>query len=69
MVPDPFTDEIALLLETDSPFLSPVKDKPNMPWNIIQSAEKIATLRHVDSAEVLNAARENAISVFGLRLE
>ena len=57
-----------LLLETDAPFLSPVKDKPNVPWNIIISAEKIAKLRHVDSAEVLNAARENAIQALGLNL-
>jgi TatD DNase family protein len=65
-----------MLLETDSPFLSPAKmrkeeveDKRNFPWNIILSGEKIAKLRHLDSAEVLNAARENAIQVFGLVLD
>ena len=71
-----------MLLETDSPFLSPEKmkkdrrenkpiskDTRNFPWNIILSADKIAQLRHVDSAEILNASRENAIQVFGLRLE
>lgn len=72
-----------LLLETDAPFLSPEKmkkpkggtkngvskDDRNFPWNIILSAEKIAQLRHIDSAEVLNAARENAIQAFGLELE
>lgn len=58
-----------LLLETDAPFLSPVKGERNFPWNIIQSAEKIADLRGMDSAEILNAARENAVRVFGLRLE
>ncbi len=58
-----------LLLETDSPFLSPVKGERNFPWNIIRSADKIADLRGLDSAEILNAARENAVRVFGLRLE
>lgn len=57
-----------ILLETDSPFLSPVKDKRNVPWNIIQSAEKIAQLRHMDEAEALNAARENAVRAFRLDL-
>jgi TatD DNase family protein len=57
-----------LLLETDAPFLSPVKGERNFPWNIIRSAEKIADLRGMDSAEILNAARENAVRVFGLGL-
>ncbi len=55
-----------MLLETDAPFLSPVKGERNVPWNILLSAEKLAKLLHVDSAEVLNAARENAERVFGL---
>ncbi len=58
-----------LLLETDAPFLSPVKGERNFPWNIIRSADKIADLRGLDSSDILNAARENAIRVFGLRLE
>ena len=58
-----------LLVETDAPFLSPVKGERNFPWNIIRSAEKIADLRGLDSSDILNAARENAIRVFGLRLE
>jgi TatD DNase family protein len=58
-----------LLLETDAPFLSPVKGERNFPWNIIRSADKIADLRGLDSSEVLNAARENAVRAFGLRLE
>jgi TatD DNase family protein len=58
-----------LLLETDSPFLSPVKGEKNFPWNILLSADKLSELLHVDSAEILNAARDNAVRVFGLRLE
>jgi TatD DNase family protein len=58
-----------LLLETDAPFLSPVKGERNFPWNITRSAEKIAELRDMDSSEILNAARENAVRVFGLKLK
>jgi TatD DNase family protein len=57
-----------ILLETDAPFLSPVKGERNFPWNIMRSAEKIAELRNMDSVEILNAARENAVRVFGLML-
>lgn len=67
-----------LLLETDSPFLSPQKHgnyEPlargfapdrNYPWNIRLSAEKIAGLRGISQEEVLEAARANAVRVFGL---
>jgi TatD DNase family protein len=58
-----------LLLETDAPFLSPVKGERNFPWNILLSADKLSELLHVDSAEILNSARENAVRVFNLRLE
>lgn len=58
-----------LLLETDSPFLSPVKDERNVPWNILRSAEKLSEILHVDASEILNAARENAVRVFGLELD
>jgi TatD DNase family protein len=58
-----------LLLETDSPFLSPVKNERNVPWNILLSADKLSELLHVDASEILNAARENAVRVFGLELD
>ena len=58
-----------LLLETDSPFLSPVQGERNVPWNILKSADKLSELLHLDSSEVLNAARENAVRVFSLKLE
>jgi TatD DNase family protein len=58
-----------MLLETDAPFLSPVKDKRNVPWNIVLSAEKIAKIRHMDTAEIMNVTRENAIRAFDLKLE
>jgi TatD DNase family protein len=57
-----------LLLETDSPFLSPNKeqDPRNYPWNIKLSAEKIATIKGITKNEVLEKAKENAVKVFRL---
>ncbi len=59
-----------LLLETDSPFLSPDKDKDprNYPWNIKLAAEKIAELRKIPKEEVLESAKRNAIEVFDLKI-
>jgi TatD DNase family protein len=59
-----------ILLETDSPFLSPNKeqDRRNYPWNIKLSAKKIAELKRLDAADILQKAKENAIHVFGLKI-
>jgi len=69
-----------LLLETDSPFLSPQKHsnyeplvegfspERNYPWNILLSAEKIASAKGVSKEEVLEAGKANAVGVFGLKL-
>ena len=57
-----------LLLETDSPFLGPERHT-NMPWNIKLSADKIAAEKGITRESVLTAAKENAIKVFGLKLE
>jgi TatD DNase family protein len=56
-----------MLLETDSPFLDP-SHKKNYPWNIKLSAGKIAEIKGLTKEEVLKAAKENAIRVFGLTL-
>ncbi len=67
-----------LLLETDSPWLSPFRNNPklvpekgfdsanNYPWNIKLSAAKIAEIKGLAAEEVLNAAGRNARRVFGL---
>jgi TatD DNase family protein len=71
-----------LTLETDSPFLSPYKyllnkgetgllksgfdPARNYPWNIKLSAAKIAEIKRVDVAEVLEKTTDNAELVFGL---
>ena len=59
-----------LLLETDSPFLSPEKERDprNYPWNIKISANKIAELKKLSAQDVLNRAKENAVEVFNLKI-
>ncbi len=73
-----------LMLETDSPFLSPYKylkqkgeermlklgfePQRNYPWNIRFSAAKIGDIKYVDASEVLLKSTENAKRVFGLGL-
>jgi len=73
-----------MTLETDAPFLSPYKymqakgavgrlkpgfdPEKNYPWNIQFSAEKIAELKGVDTADVIAKTSANARLVFGLRI-
>jgi TatD DNase family protein len=67
-----------LLLETDAPFLSPFKQKPdlknesgfdskrNYPWNIKLSAQKIAEIKKIPVQEVLASTEKNAKRVFDI---
>lgn len=57
-----------LLLETDSPYLSPepFRGKRNEPYNIIYVAEKIAKIKEVELEKVLSVTTSNAISQFDL---
>lgn len=57
-----------LLLETDSPFLTPepFRGKPNEPCNIIYVAKKIAEIKNIYIDEVLSITTNNAISQFDL---
>ncbi len=59
--------EDLLLVETDSPFLSPqpVRSRPNEPANVVRTAEHIADLRGVDYATLEMAIERNAARVFG----
>ncbi len=59
-------DEL-LLVETDSPFLSPqpVRGKPNQPANVVATAERLAEVRGVDYAELERLLEANAARVFG----
>lgn len=57
-----------LLLETDSPYLSPVpnRGKRNESANIIYIAQKIAEVHGVSLEEIERVTTENAIGLFGI---
>lgn len=57
-----------LLVETDSPFLTPVpyRGKRNEPAYVRHVLEKIADLRGVDAAVLADQTTENARALFGL---
>ena len=59
-----------LLLETDSPYLSPepFRGKTNIPNNIKIVAEKIAQLKNISVDEVLEVTTENAKKMFNLNI-
>jgi len=55
-----------ILLETDSPWLSPNRGEKNYPWNIRCSAEKISKIKGIPAEQILETTWENARRVFGL---
>lgn len=59
-----------LLLETDSPYLSPepFRGKKNRPYNCYYVAKKIAEIKNISLDEVLKITTENAISQFDLHM-
>jgi TatD DNase family protein len=59
--------EELLLVETDSPYLSPqpVRGKPNEPANVVATARFMAELRGVSYEELEAAVERNAARVFG----
>ena len=58
-------DEL-LLVETDSPFLSPqpVRGKPNAPANVVHTAEAVAEVRGVSYTELDTVVSANAARLF-----
>ena len=56
-----------LLVETDSPFLSPqpVRGKPNVPANVVHTARKVAELRNVSYDDLEQLVERNAARIFG----
>ena len=58
-----------LLLETDSPYLSPVpnRGKRNDSRNIIYVAEKIASLRYISTQELLDITCDNAKCLYNIK--
>ena len=59
-----------LLLETDSPFLTPVplRGKRNEPAYVIHTAKKIAEIKSISGEDVASVTSENAIRLFRLNL-
>ncbi len=55
-----------IILETDSPYLSPIRGKVNHPKNIKIIAEYIANLKNVSIEEVANITSKNAYNLFDL---
>ncbi|NJN80766.1 MAG: TatD family hydrolase [Anaerolineales bacterium] len=56
-----------LLIETDSPFLSPipVREKRNEPSYILHIADKIAEIHSKSTAEIAQITTTNAARLFG----
>ncbi len=57
-----------LMLETDSPFLSPVpfRGKPNEPVRVLYVARKVAEIREQPLEEIARCTSENARALFAL---
>ena len=55
-----------ILLETDSPYLSPVpyRGTDNKPYNVSLVAEEIASLKNITKAEVIRVTTDNAEGIF-----
>ena len=59
-----------ILLETDSPYLSPepLRGKKNVPYNIYYVAKKISEIKNIDIDEIFKITGNNAIEQFDLKL-
>ena len=59
--------EDKLLIETDSPYLSPRKKiRRNEPKFLIDVAEEVATLRNETKESIINSSYENSLNFFNL---
>ena len=53
-----------LFCETDSPYLSPYKEKTNEPAFVVESYKKIAEIKNMDVIEVINSIYMNWQKIF-----
>lgn len=58
----------SLILETDSPFLSPIRGSKNYPKNVKIVAMKIAEIKGISYDGVVKVTTENVISQFDLNI-
>ncbi|MHA1385072.1 MAG: TatD family hydrolase [Candidatus Helarchaeota archaeon] len=57
-----------ILLETDSPFLSPFKKSRNEPMNVKFAAEKVAEIKNINIEEVAKITTKNSIKFYNLEV-
>ena len=57
-----------LLLESDSPALSPIAGQINYPWNVVISAEWISKIKRISVEKVIDVTGGNAVEIFDLKL-
>ncbi len=58
-----------IVIETDAPYLSPVRGKRNESANVVRVAQKIAELKNIEFAVVDQATTQNSEILFGLRID
>jgi len=56
----------SLLLETDSPVLSPIPGQRNEPCNVLVSAEEISKIKQIPVEKVIDITTNNARSLFSI---
>ncbi|RLI92433.1 MAG: DNase [Candidatus Altiarchaeales archaeon] len=56
-----------IVLESDSPYLSPVPRTRNEPINIKMSLKKISEIKNIDIEEIAEVTTKNAMSFFNLQ--
>lgn len=57
----------SIVVETDSPYLSPYKGQKNYPWNVEYAIRRIAEIRGLSFEEVERATEKNTLRFFGLK--
>jgi TatD DNase family protein len=63
-----FTDLNHMVIETDSPVMSPVEGERNEPKNLIKAAEKIAEIKNLDVKEVIRVTTRNARRIYKIKV-
>ena len=60
-----------ILLETDSPYLSPepFRGKQNIPLNVYYVAKRIAEIKNISIEEVIKKTTENAVELFDIKID
>ncbi len=57
-----------ILIETDSPYMSPFKGKVNNPCNVFVVLEDLEKLKGVEVEEIIEVVRKNTSKFFGINL-